>query len=478
MKRARLVVGAVGILLLAGSAGRLVGRGTRDGFDHAKHSKLFPSCQSCHAGIQDAGRPVFPSTASCAECHDGQVKKRVDWEPPVKPPATNLRFTHARHDAQVRTRRGADSLLACVTCHSERAGGWMEVKRTLSRQCLDCHGNPETHLSVADSACATCHLPLTQAATLTREAVANFPAPDSHKAPGFALSGHGRLVSSTIPGQAVAASCATCHARDFCITCHVNAPEQRSIQALGEDSRSLAIVTELKAPPSHAALDFPNRHGSQARDEGPECRTCHTRESCSTCHAQEPPAARGLAMAGPGRGKGAQVTKSRPASHGADFRDAHAALAEANPRNCATCHARTECLDCHRPTAASTGGYHPAGFLTRHPVAAYARETSCADCHSATAFCAACHQQSGLTARKQLGSGYHDAKQSFAFGHGQAARQNLETCVGCHVERDCLTCHSAQGGRNFNPHGPGFDAPRMKRKNPETCTACHGINIP
>jgi hypothetical protein len=77
-----------------------------------------------------------------------------------------------------------------------------------------------------------------------------------------------------------------------------------------------------------------------------------------------------------------------------------------------------------------------------------------------------------------LRPGFHDGKQFFLAGHGQAARQSLETCVGCHTERDCLTCHSAQGGRRFNPHGPGFDGARLKRKNPEMCTACHGVSIP
>jgi hypothetical protein len=61
--------------------------------------------------------------------------------------------------------------------------------------------------------------------------------------------------------------------------------------------------------------------------------------------------------------------------------------------------------------------------------------------------------------------------------HGTAARQNIETCVACHSERDCLACHSSQSGRRFNPHGPGFDAERMKRKNPQTCAACHGNAI-
>jgi hypothetical protein len=50
--------------------------------------------------------------------------------------------------------------------------------------------------------------------------------------------------------------------------------------------------------------------------------------------------------------------------------------------------------------------------------------------------------------------------------------------VSCHAERDCLTCHSALGGRRFNPHGPGFDPERLRRRNPQMCSACHGAAIP
>ncbi len=468
----------VGIVILATAVPQLLGRSVKDHFDHARHSRLFPTCESCHAGVRDAGQQIFPPAVSCASCHDGTIEKRVDWSPPDSPHPTNLRFTHQRHAVDIAHRRGADSVVACVACHTEAGTSRMSVQRTVSRQCLDCHGQHESHFAVADSACATCHLPLAQAPTLSEETVAHFPKPPSHDQADFALAGHGRQVGSTIPGSPVAASCATCHARDFCITCHVDAPEQRAIQALAPDPRSLAIKTEMTAPPSHKAGDFIKRHGGMARNGAVDCRTCHTQESCMTCHIQQPAAARGLAMAGAGRGKGAQTTRTRPANHGTDFRDIHAPYAQASPRSCAACHARTECLDCHRPSAAASGGYHPAGFLTRHPAAAYNREVSCNDCHSATAFCAACHEQSGLSASRRLGSGYHDSKNRFLFGHGQAARQNLESCVSCHAERDCLTCHAAQGGRSFNPHGPGFDPQRMKRKNPETCTACHGASIP
>jgi hypothetical protein len=259
----------------------------------------------------------------------------------------------------------------------------------------------------------------------------------------------------------------------------VDGPEQPVIQALGLDARSTAIAAHLRAPPSHSEAMFMGRHGRTARSDVRQCATCHTRESCLTCHAGMTRIVAGLHPAGPQRGAGAVVTRHPPPSHVAGFAARHAGDASARSATCAGCHTRADCLACHRPTAASAPGYHPAGFLARHPVAAYARESSCSDCHNTGAFCVTCHAAAGLAARGALGTtGYHDAKRFFGLGHGQAARQDLESCTGCHVERDCLTCHASFGGRRFNPHGPGFDAARLRRKNPQMCTACHGTNIP
>ena len=44
-------------------------------------------------------------------------------------------------------------------------------------------------------------------------------------------------------------------------------------------------------------------------------------------------------------------------------------------------------------------GYHPAGFLTTHPVAAYGRESSCSECHNQAQFCTNCHVSAGLVPR-------------------------------------------------------------------------------
>jgi hypothetical protein len=173
------------------------------------------------------------------------------------------------------------------------------------------------------------------------------------------------------------------------------------------------------------------------------------------------------------------IERLAPTSHTSLFREGHGSEAGASPRSCSTCHVRQDCLACHRGENGQQDGYHPANYLTRHPSAAYTRQVSCGDCHNTQQFCASCHKQAGLGGGNTLGGAtYHDGKAAFFVGHGQAARQSLESCVSCHAERDCTACHSALGGRRFSPHGPGFDAERMRRRNPEMCMACHGRAIP
>jgi len=452
-----------------------------DTFDHVKHAKVFPTCTACHASTPGTGAPSMPSPQACAACHDGTIQKRVNWQAPAPEP-NNLKFTHAGHASEVRSKAGRDSTLACQACHTPTGGGWMTIEPAVLPQCLSCHRVQGVHLAVADTACATCHLTLAQATGLTAADVKGFPKPPSHEAPGFmGPSGHGALAKPPVGATTygVAPSCATCHARDFCITCHVNAPETATIQALAPDPRSLAIPVALEAPASHAQGGFLTVHGQDARKSGASCQTCHTQQSCMACHVSPPKSVAALYAAGPGRSAGAQIVRSRPAMHMADFSTIHSQVANSNPQSCQGCHARPQCLDCHRNTPERTPQYHPQTFLERHPAAAYARETNCADCHNSAAFCQNCHVQSGLGSPKgALVAGYHDVYPGFLLNHGQAARQNLESCTSCHTEKDCLTCHSALYGRGFNPHGPGFDADKLRKANPQMCTACHGAIIP
>lgn len=480
MKRTIGSVFLIATLATLSVGGTLAARRASDHFDHRQHRKVFPTCQGCHPGAQDSTKSFWPTAEDCANCHDGTVEKRVDWQPPSGRTPSNFRFSHIGHAEEAREQLPADSV-RCSSCHMERGAPWMAVQRPIVRQCFSCHGIRTEHLAAPDSACGTCHLTLADAVSLPRERVGRFPEPSSHREPGF-IEHHGKLatVKTDEAGPGVARSCATCHAREFCITCHVNAPEVPAIRALASDERSLAIHVELEAPSTHSAPDFLMHHGRAARRESETCSTCHTQQSCLTCHVAQPGVAVALHAAGPGRAPGPSLKRKRPASHGDDFTEAHARLASTAPKSCQACHARADCLECHRPDAASGPGYHPVGFLSRHPASAYARETSCAECHNTRSFCADCHEQAGLTSRGPLNAGFHDARSAFLLGHGPAARQNLESCVTCHAERDCLACHATalRGGRNFNPHGPGFDAERLRRKNPQMCTVCHGVAIP
>ena len=456
-----------------------------DHFDHLQHRNVMVRCQTCHLGAAETGKPIWPEAARCDACHDGTVEKKVTWQPREGPPPSNLRFRHENHrEAFLKDHK--DSALVCTQCHSTPSAGWMQIRRAVQPNCFACHQIPTAHFAAPDTACATCHNPFWKAPAVPESVIAKWRPPPSHDSADF-IQRHGSLTKpAAMKGDTlgIAASCATCHARDFCITCHVNAPEEPRIQALQLDPRSLAIKARdsLKAPASHLAVGWLQTHGTRASKQEvlTRCSVCHTRETCQNCHLVPPTKVTLVPVSGPGRAPGVKVQRHRPPSHGQNFRDGHKSLASGSPQTCAGCHTREQCLDCHRPNAAATAGYHPVDFLSRHPSAAYSQEASCSDCHNSGQFCQTCHLSAGLAATAPQGRRpqYHDAEPFFSTGHGQAARQGLESCVTCHAENDCLTCHSATGGRRFNPHGPGFNPDRLRQKNPQMCTACHGLNIP
>lgn len=489
MKLAPRIASTVAIMALAAGAlfaSPLATGAPAERFPHEKHSGVFPLCSTCHAGVTDPAKSIWPDPARCAACHDGEMKRKVPWQPRVGPRPGNLRFTHLAHDRAATAKDIANGSLIrnCAACHNKTGTVRMAVRPPIVNQCLTCHGLKGPHVDVPSQACATCHVRLSDAPSLTREAIAKFPAPSSHDAPDFKLGGHGKLarLTSGAKGETgIAANCATCHSRNLCLACHVNAAESKVITALALDDRTPAYAGTQPIPASHASSGFLSQHGRDAQRGTASCATCHSRESCMTCHVGIPPKTiAALPVAGPGRAVGAQLVRKPPPNHTSQFREGHGPEASARPRTCETCHARSSCLTCHRPDAGPQSRYHPQNFLTRHPASAYAREANCSDCHNAAQFCQACHQQAGLVATARLGGkGFHDAFRGFSLGHGQAARQSLESCASCHAERDCTACHSAVGGGfRFSPHGPGFNAARARSKNPSVCIACHGTAIP
>lgn len=379
------------------------------------------------------------------------------------------------------------------------AQGFDHLKhKALFPTCTSCHqGAAERGAPLWPDApsCASCH-----DGTIEKTIVWRPPASARHSNLRFDHVDHAQDAAA----RGKSATCAGCHTEagtprmavqdpviQRCLDCHeirtahLAAPDSACAKChlplVRAASLTRADVARFPTPPSHAAPGFLTRsgHGAASRQTiTTNCATCHAREFCYQCHAGSAPP-RAIAWLGSDARAIAIAARAAPASHSANFADRHGSEAAASTTRCTGCHVRADCLECHRPNAGARGaGYHPDGFLARHPASAYAREASCSDCHNVGSFCSSCHAKSGLVAAGVLRSGYHDARQFFVVGHGQAARQSLESCVTCHAERDCLPCHSALGGRRFNPHGPGFDAARLRRKAFAMCTVCHGLSVP
>jgi hypothetical protein len=469
------IVAAMSLVVTVALQGR-----QQEPFPHAVHSGLFPLCTGCHEGVPDGDRSAFyPVPQLCAGCHDGVEMNSVEWQPPTATEPEPIAFSHPGHASDLAA--AGDAALDCQACHVPQGGRPMEVQRQqVLAQCLSCHGHPaESHL--VDAPCQTCHPPAAET-RMGGEWLATLPYPADHATGDFLRGVHGELV------RAEAARCATCHTRERCTSCHVNADAVPEIAGIPVAPPSLDLpryAAHYYVPPSHEAPGFLEIHGEIASAES--CSTCHTQDDCAACHAASaPPAVMALPAAADVRAPGVLLETRPPASHMvASFTTDHGGLAAADPTSCTSCHTRTECSDCHDAAAIAvtlpqelTGpAFHPPNFMARHAAEAYGRQLECSSCHDTGAFCRDCHEQSGFGSVGSLDPGFHDAEPNWLLRHGLPARQALESCASCHTQTDCLECHSTLGAFKVNPHGSDFDPQRAWEKNPAICFACH-VNDP
>ena len=269
MKRAILI----GAVVLAGGASAVLSMPQQDGFPHAKHQGLFPSCSACHAGIETGEPAEFVSIepSACQACHDGQTAPRVDWNGRAEQPANNLKTVHPGHPS-----------IPCSSCHQVPGRtGDMQVQAATFDACKACHAPDAEYHTAAESNCSQCHLPLTEATGLSASQIEAFPAPPGHASPEF-ISAHGALAAEDVT------SCSVCHARENCTVCHVNAGNVPAIMALGPDPRVAAMTAgatwDPPLPRSHMVADWNLSHGSAMLDSPNSCATCHTQNLCATCH--------------------------------------------------------------------------------------------------------------------------------------------------------------------------------------------------
>ena len=119
-----------------------------------------------------------------------------------------------------------------------------------------------------------------------------------------------------------------------------------------------------------------------------------------------------------------------------------------------------------------------ANYRERHGADAYGYESECVSCHNTEVFCRSCHAGSGLASEGKLDVAFHTSQPFWLLGHGQSARQRLESCTTCHTQTDCARCHSTIGAWRINPHGPDYDGTRAQSRNEFNCLQCHRSDPP
>jgi predicted CXXCH cytochrome family protein len=464
-RRRILVAVAAAIAAIGGTVGTFMLRADRtERFPHAAHARMFPHCAGCHEGVETGDAAAYyPSAQLCVNCHDGTVAARVEWDAP-REYLTNLVFEHTRHDAAMVQRDG--QALECEQCHTPAGGQRMTIQRANPEVCLSCHAH-EARNHFVDANCQTCHTSFVES-DLPPARLAALPVPADHQVPGFLLEGHG------LDAVAGTQKCAVCHTRERCTSCHVNAADVPQIAALPAAPAHWTLpmyAAHYPVPPSHFTRAWVEQHGDAASRQ--QCASCHTREDCTACHVTPPPP---VVATLPSRADvpapGAVTLRQLPLSHAGRWFDRnHAALAASQPGSCQACHAQNFCSDCHEAPVNPT--YHPRNFALQHSSQAYNQRLECSTCHEVRTFCRACHIEQGMGAVGRLTAGFHDAEPLWLLRHARAARQGLEGCTTCHVQRDCMQCHTEVGAFQISPHGPNFNARRAQQRNPVICFACH-----
>ncbi|MBX3184532.1 MAG: cytochrome c3 family protein [Polyangiaceae bacterium] len=371
---------------------------------------------------------------------------------PIIFPAQKLtiRFNHKKHSQELG--------LTCKACHDAAASSQKSSDRLLPspERCDGCHATDHRDLSAvtADASeligqCGFCHI-------------------------GYKEGDKNRVARLTLPKPNLKFSHKAHIDRNIgCEQCH-------------------GAVEELEL----ATRDqLPRMSGCLKCHQAPEPARGDAKGQCTTCHLTERPG--GTLRTQFPQGQLTPPNWLHNAGHTPDWLERHKYVAGADSQLCSSCHTEKYCTDCHdgrvRPRKV-----HPNDFISSHPIAARQGGQRCTSCHQQQSFCVGCHQRAGVTLSGPYGQfagrgRFHPPKAEWtdpprsASHHAWEAQRNLNACVSCHQERDCLICHStaAVGGRGMsgmgtsgqgvNPHPTGFRSRcgTALRKNARACLTCH-----
>ena len=327
-----------------------------------------------------------------------------------------------------------------------------------------------------------------------------------------------------------------------CSACHAAAESQASgdrllptMEVCGEchdveDDEGCALchtdmdnMEQIDIPPREIAFS----HQAHLGYEGTTCQTCHAgmekvvapggthvpdMAACMACHDN---------TAGPSACNACHTDLAhlKPASHAGGWAREHGRRVRTGDAACASCHAQSECQECHEgaklsvshPSLGSRGAFAPqsrgdAGLVLKgahelnyrftHALDAKGKARRCAVCHDRATFCVECHNpDSDADAFRPVWHNGADwgaiagAVGSGGGRHARLARRDMERCAACHdMQGDdptCTLCHMDRlPGRGNDPktHGARFKSQVGNggfHDNPNSiCFNCHTLKGP
>lgn len=353
-----------------------------------------------------------------------------------------IRFNHQVHV-------GGISKLACTRCHQNADKSTSASDDLLPKKhdaCIGCHAIDEKQPEKKDdppARCDACHLGVKadDKGTIVLAKVV-LPTPNlkmNHKA--HAAKGV------------------------LCVQCHGEVGE-------------LELATRDQLPRMKGCLGC-HQGGDASKGAKSDCKTCHLTEKDGTLKQMF---ASGVLL---------PPKWLKNSAHASDWIERHKKVAGADSGFCANCHTESYCVACHDGKT-KPKSVHPNDWLATHEIAARFDQPKCASCHSQQNFCLPCHTRVGIAQSSPAGVAapvrFHpdptvwSAPKRVPGHHSYEAQKNINACVSCHVERDCVVCHGTQGvgGAGANPHGASFvsKCDTMFAKNPRPCFVCHDPDDP
>lgn len=337
-----------------------------------------------------------------------------------------------------------------------------------------------------------------------------------------ALFGRPLLPEGEAPGDSIRVPHAVHKkAQVECIACHEEIYDARTLEGsfLPPERKCLECHGEKKEKGECGFCHTDVKRAAPWAKREPRLRMGHAqhidlvKEDCSRCHKVLPDPLRPAHAAPPmsactechahkveykeARCQGCHLDLSRyplkPVSvfsHQGDYVRRHGKDARSSADTCARCHEQTFCADCHAstvstrievkfPERADRDFIHRDDFLGRHSIEANADPATCLRCHGQS-FCESCHRAQNLSPRSDNPRNPHPPGFSIPASpqfHGPAARRDIGACASCHDQgpaSNCVQCHRV-GGIGGNPHPPAWlqqhDRDEIHRNG--MCRYCH-----